>query len=736
MEPSESRNRIRIAVLLFLVVAGYYWKLTLTRQFEWMTGNDLAEQILPWFHIQAQEWHAGRFPLWDPYLWTGQPLFGQAQPGAAYPLNWILFLLPLENGHIAGWALAWYYVVIHLMAAGFCYLFCRSFGRSRSASLAGGLLFSLSGYLGNTAWPQMMNGAVWIPLVFLFQLRASRVRQPAVNAALSGMFLGISFLSGHHQIPIFTALAWMGVWIYLLARDRRLLVPAAVALLFAGLSGAMQTLPAYEYGHLAKRWVGGPEAVTWDQPVPYSVHAHYDLKAFSFFGIVFPGVKKHFDPFLGVVGLSLALFAVTALWRDARVRLLAALALAVVVYALGHNSVFQGMLYGLIPELDKARSTSAAMVLFQFAAAALAAFGIDALARSWTSRGTWMLAGFGALTLAIAEAMIFANRLTFPTDDRVILTAVIALAAAALFAAWRRQALTATQARVLLILLLLLELGNTGQYDFADRSDRNQMQWLDKIHANGDIAEYLRKQPGFQRAEVAADAFKANWGAFHGVEMHGGQTASVTTNVTESEFFGLNGRRMWGVAYTIAKDPQPDAGNEVFSGASGMKVYRRDAFPRAWAVHQLVRVPNIIEGNILVGQDPESFRRKAYMMEQPPRVETCAEPDNVKLIEHAADRLVIRAEMACNGMVVLSDAFYPGWRARVDHRPDRIYEVNGAMRGVAVPLGRHTVTMRYRPVSVYLGAALSLLGILGALVWGAFALLPPDRHQSAYILSA
>jgi hypothetical protein len=332
--------------------------------------------------------------------------------------------------------------------------------------------------------------------------------------------------------------------------------------------------------------------------------------------------------------------------------------------------------------------------------------------------------------------MIFANRLTFPADDRVILTAVIALAAAALFAAWRRQALTATQARVLLILLLLLELGNTGQYDFADRSDRSQMQWLDKIHANADIGEYLHKQPGFQRAEVAADAFKPNWGAFHGVEMHGGQTASVTTNVLESQFFSVTGRRMWGVAYTIATAPQPDAGNEVFAGASGMKVYRRDAFPRAWGVHQLVRVPNLTEGNILVDQDPESFRHKAHMMGQPPPVETCAAPDTVELIEHAPDRLAIRAEMACNGMVILSDAFYPGWRARVDHRPAGIHQVNGAMRGVAVPLGRHTVTMRYRPVSVYLGAALSLLGILGALVWAAFALLPPDRRQSAYILSA
>ena len=728
MAPSESRNRVRIAALLFLAVAGYYWKLTLTRQFEWMNGNDLAEQVLPWFTLQAREWHAGRFPLWDPYLWTGQTLFGQAQPGAAYPLNWILFLLPLENGQIASWALASYYVAIHLMAAGFCYLFCRSLGRSRTACLAAGLIFSLSGFLGNTPWPAMMNGAVWIPLVFLFQLRASRGARPAANAALSGMFLGIAFLSGHHQIPMFTAVAWIGVWIYLLARNRRLLPAAAAALLFAALSGAMQTLPAYEYGRLAKRWVRAPEPVTWSQPVPYSVHAYYALKAFSLFGIVFPGVHAHFDPFLGVVAFSLALFAVTALWRDARVRLLAALALAVVLYALGHNSVFQGALYGIIPELDKARSPSAAMVLFQFAAAALAAFGIDELAASWSARGTWILAGFGALTLAIAEAMIFGNKLTFPADDRIILTAVIALAAAALFAAWRRQALTGTQARVLLVLLLLLELGNTGQYNLADRSDRDQMQWLDKIKGNGDIAGYLRKQPGFQRAEVAQGAFAPNWGVLHGVEMHGGMGASVPVNVLESEFFGLTGRRMYGVAYTIAATPQPDAGDEVFAGASGMKVYRRDAFPRAWAVHELVRVPNTGEGNILVSQDPGSFRRKAHMEGPPPPVEPCAAPDTVQLIEHAPDRLAIRAEMACDGMVVLSDAFYPGWRARVDHRPAEIHQVNGAMRGVAVPRGTHTVTMRYRPVSVYLGAALTLLGILGALGWGCYG-LRSDRAQ-------
>ena len=63
----------------------------------------------------------------------------------------------------------------------------------------------------------------------------------------------------------------------------------------------------------------------------------------------------------------------------------------------------------------------------------------------------------------------------------------------------------------------------------------------------------------------------------------------------------------------------------------------------------------------------------------------CAAPDHVQLIEHDADRLSIRADLACDGTVVLSDTFYPGWRARVDHRPAEITRVNGAMRPFRSP---------------------------------------------------
>src|SRR5205807_7189939 len=163
---------------------------------------------------------------------------------------------------------------------------------------------------------------------------------------------------------------WMGF------KDRRLIPAAALALAIAGLTGALQTLPAYEYGHLARRWVGAPEPIEWSQPVPYSVHAHYDLKPFSLFAIIFPDVQHHFDPFVGVVALALAFLGIACAWRDWRVRLISAIGLGTVVYALGDNSVFQGVLYSVIPSLDKARAPSAPLLLFQFAAAALAPYGV------------------------------------------------------------------------------------------------------------------------------------------------------------------------------------------------------------------------------------------------------------------------------------------------------------------------------------------------------------------------
>jgi Bacterial membrane protein YfhO len=739
------KARLGMALLMLAIVAGFYWKLTLTRQFDWLWAPDQATQVLPWFQVQARAWNNGTIALWDPYVWAGQPLLGQAQPGAAYPLNWILFALPLRHdGLIRWWALQWYFVAIRFMALVFCYLLCRDLGRSRAASLVGGCVFALGGYIGSTSWPQMVNGALWLPLVFLFLLRAGRGERPLRNAVLSGTFLGVAWLSGHHQAPMFLMLAAAGAWLYFVFRagrpDWRMARAAALALVFTVLTGALQILPAYEYGHLAKRWVGAPEALGWNQPVPYAVHQTYDLKPFDLLGTVFPRVNTNADPFVGAAALFLALLGLAVGWRDARVRLLSAVGLGGLVYALGQHSVFQGFLYGLIPELDKARVVSAAVVVFQFAVAALAAFGLDQLVGQalppanpsretlpgesawptspWPQRFLWGAFGFGLFTLAVFQTIFFVNKWSFPGEDTVMLTPFVALGFAALVFAALRGAVSRRQTAVLMLLLVLLELGNNTGSVFASRANAAGMKWLDQMRGNTDVAEFLKRDAPFPRANVAEDAFAENWGALHGVEMMGGSLASLTRNMQYVETWSLPTRLLWGAAYTLSAKPSA-VGQLVFTGASGIRVYRHaGVFPRAWAVHELIQAPTPEVGRRMIQEQLPDFRHLGYMLAAPPPLDACAAQDDVALTERSTDRVVIHAGMHCQGMVVLSDVFFPGWRAEVDGHATPIYEVNEAMRGVVVPLGEHTITMRYRPASALAGALLSLIGIAGATFCG------------------
>ena len=720
-------RRLGIAIALFAIVAAFFWRITLTQQYDWVWGPDLATQVMPWFQEQARSWHDGRFPLWDPYLWAGQPLLGQAITGAAYPLNWLLFHLPLQDGSISMAALQWYFVFVHFMAAAFCYLLCRDLGRSRVASLAGGLVFALGGFMGNTGWPVMLNGAVWIPLVFLFQLRAMRAQNIYGNAALSGLFLGLAWLSGHHQIPMYTAVAAGGIWLYFVFRkhrfDWRIATAAATAMLFTGLTGALQVLPTYEYGHLAKRWVGTPEPLAWNQPVPYSIHETYDLKPGNLLGVVFPNMHAQFDPFIGVVALILALIGIVCCWRDGRVRLMAAVGIGGMLYALGQHSVFQGFLYAVIPTFDKARTPSVAVLIFEFGAAVLAAFGLDRLRDpEGTARprwAAWAALGFGAFVVALYEALTFANKMQFPSEDGMLVTGFLSLLLAGLLFAWMGGRLTRKQGCTLLLLLLLMELGNDYENAFADRTGKGRGSWLAQMRANQDVAWFLKQQPGFQRANIAGGAFVANWGAWHGVEMWGGYLASVTSNLLSFEFHKPEARLLYGVAYTIAGESTPDAGEQVFAGQSGLKVYRNAAaFPRAWAVHKLVQADDAGAANLVMMEHLAEMRNQAVMLGTPPALDSCPASDSVELVQHSGGWASIRANMSCGGMVVLSDTYFPGWHALVDGRPAEIYEVNAAMRGVLVPAGQHTLTMRYRPSSVIWGAILTVIGILAALaVW-------------------
>ncbi len=84
----------------------------------------------------------------------------------------------------------------------------------------------------------------------------------------------------------------------------------------------------------------------------------------------------------------------------------------------------------------------------------------------------------------------------------------------------------------------------------------------------------------------------------------------------------------------------------------------------------------------------------------------------VEIVDYTAEQVTLRTSSAAPGLLVLADAYYPGWRAAVDGQETPIYPTNVLFRGVPLPAGEHTVVFTFAPSHWRLALALALLGLL------------------------
>ncbi len=85
------------------------------------------------------------------------------------------------------------------------------------------------------------------------------------------------------------------------------------------------------------------------------------------------------------------------------------------------------------------------------------------------------------------------------------------------------------------------------------------------------------------------------------------------------------------------------------------------------------------------------------------------------------NRVVMDVTSPASGIVVFRDAFFPGWRVKVDDRAATVCRVDGLFLGVAVDGGRHRVEFRYVPpfwFAVLIAAGLGLVIAAGLLIAG------------------
>ena len=710
-------TRLRLLVypvLLILVTLAFHWKLLFTGgRYTWLNAPDFAHQLLPWYQFQASEWHAGRIPLWNPYEWIGQSLLGQAQPGVLDPLNLFLYALPLnERGWLQQSSLEWFYAFGYVCGVLSFYAFGR-FGLllSPPAAAFAALSFSLGGVASSTAWPQMMHASIWAPLGYLFLFRASRNPYPIRDAALSGVFLGIMWLSGHHQQPLFFTLTAIGLWLWFLYDcGLRLLPAAALSGLFLFLFAAPQILPMAEYGRIALRWAGAADMMGWNDKLPYHVHEAFSATGATILGVILP-IPVQYSAFMGITAVALAIAGATAFWtRNREVRLMTAIALTGAVYALGAWSFLQGPMYALLPAIEKARVPAVAMVLANLGLAGLAGFGIDALRQGARNAKRLALPLF-LIGLACLAAGYYQFAYRSWENWRILAPAIAAIAAA-----WaiRRNA---RWAPIVLSAAVLLELSFFTPAIWADRQDPNRTPYLEGLARDADLAIYLRSVSGGARIDHNADEIPYSFGSFWGLETLISIVPSVPADLWTIGPFGSPVRDFLSIRYDVGKKPfRPDDVEIYRSPQSGIAIYENvKAFPRAWLVHTVKPVADLKAVGVWINSAGEARKQEAVLAGEPtlPHVETCnTTGESAVYTSRTPNQLQLRVTANCRALLVLNDEWDKGWASSTG----KLWRVDGFVRGVEVAKGTQDVVLTYRPTSAIAGAVLFAAGLLG-LAW-------------------
>lgn len=674
-----------------------FWKLVFTRQYTWLNSPDVAGQVLPWFQLQAASLHRWSLTLWDPYQWCGHPLAAEGQSGTLYPLNWLLWAMPLHRTWLRHVYLNWYFVLIHFQAALFAYWLCRDQVRSRAASLAGATAFAFGPLLGSSVWPAALNATAWAPLQLMFFLRARRNARPAFSAAACGAALGASWLSGAGlsgagEIPVILSLTLAALWSWRAYETRSVREPVLATLTALGI-GAMQILPGLEYLRYSPRILAARGGAAWQAKA---------LSPISFVNFFAPGAG---DPVLFIGWAALALAAI-GIWRNrsaAAMRICLVLAAAALAIAVGPRSMFAGALYGARLVWQDPRS---ALCLLALALPLPVAAGLDAVREGAQPRelrrillAAAVLCGVGLFLLSMTSG----DNLDALTP--LALCGLVALATFALLEARAREAISPRAAGVLAVLLLMWQFGHVAGIGW--KNIEFGWPYLTRLADSSDLAVAVRSQPIPARIADPDGSAGFNVGDWHGIEQFDGLSGGTDNIASVADLPAA--RALGGAAFVIANKAPAAGAAPAFLSRSGIKMYSApDAFPRAWVVSRAAAVAADSDARTILGRPLNDFRTTAFLRGGAPALGGCEKPGIANLIARKQRRLTVRAAAGCPAMVVISQTFYPEWCAFVDGKPANLYQVDGFLDGVAVPAGEHTINLVYRPWTVWIGAAISL----------------------------
>jgi hypothetical protein len=694
--------------------------------------SDLYAQMIPWRKAVQYAYAHGQWPLWNPFLLSGDLLAAAAQPAVYSPFTLLAILLPVATSLT-------FSAAITLFLAGLgAFLFALELGCRESVALfaaaawmyAKALAFFLLWAIGGT-W-------ALFPLVLLGTRRC--VRQPSIrSAALLAAALVLVVFAGHPESVLHIVFAGAVYGVVELARVRRNVVRALAAAAGAGVvalgATAIYILPILEaapqtaeHAFRTGDWARMSHAVTGTESaarILTDLFAHLHGHPWSWGDVrAFPLDSAAVDS----LALACAIFA---LWRirSADTWFFGALALFGILMRAAWKPLADGM--QKLPMFDITINDR-----FSFAAA-FALVVLAALALEWAverrDRAFGLTLGAALIVYAIGDALVRRAGIVTPLLNDwgrfAYFGELGCLGLAALVALGRPPA--RVLAPLLLGVLLLQHVCEEGDmYPTLPASAAYPpipmfapTQRVDRIHHPFRIVAH-------------AFGFVPATSALYELEDVRGYEALTFGRYVDTYRLWAVVQPVWfnridelkpflsllNVRFAIAGTGTPaPPGWHVVSSQRGAQLFENERVIERAFIPATIRA-GLSQGDALNEMaDATDFRERAWL-ELPMAPQEFANGKGRLALQQRGSGFRIVADMESNGWVVLTEPGWEGWRAYLDGHRVRMFFADHAFLGVHVPAGHHTIRLVYLPDSFVRGRAISvttLVLVLGASIFAA-----------------
>ena len=707
--------------------------------------GDLITAFYPARAFTARAIHEGSLPLWNPYLLGGTPFLASPQSSLFYPPNFLYYILPLP----AAWTLC---LMLRVFLSGvFMTLFTRRIGGSEKGSIFSGLAFTLCGFLTGWQGQPMDDSATWLPLMCYAVLCLETERSPRW-IALAAFAFAMPVLAGHpettaHVTLVTTALAAV-TWIS--SRFRfQFAWRFAVSGILAGALASIQIIPTWEW----LRQMPGALDSRWPTLARHQVLAWVSRDIFrspNSAGILIPVATAY-------IGMITLLCAPFGLLHRAKKHSLFLATLTVAALAIAYGVEPMHSFVSHVPVLAGLKNDRM-VFLASFGIAGLAGLGISLLEEEFGLVQRNRLAALALLMIVSAAVFVFVYKLRLATGTRIdfihrpsfsrtmLIVGILALLLR-LYGGLNASRFSTIALAILAFDLVTFSYGYTG---FAAGDD---------IFPQTSIFRFLARNadPATSRVVQIADAYSANASSMYGLASADGyevrltpwhRTFSLDYNENMGDGIAFTGRRllefndrrldMLNVKYVVLASGSPEfarlkstarfslAYNDGYTAAFENKT----VLPRAFMVPvKGVTAFPAIDDQIVFFRNSGFNPQQQFTVSQLPAVlkEPGEEPGSglpltrsVEIVGSHVNDIELRASTPETSVLILSQTYYPGWKALVDGQRTDVFQVDLSLMGVRIPTGLHDVQFLFRPTSFQIGAVLSFASaivLLGLALW-------------------